>query len=1124
MNHRNATRAQDPLMCEEEGHTALLLGNEAIVRGALEAGVGFACGYPGTPSSEVTDSFARIAEQAGIVFEYSVNEKIALEMAFAASLAGTRSLCAMKHLGLMVAGDPLSTIPYLGVEGGMVIVSAGDPSCLTSPNEQDQRHLGRMLHLPTLDPSTPAEARTMTRLAFELSERSRLPVLLRITTRAAHTRAPVPFGALSPIEVRGFKKDPLHRVPIPMHARKLRLEVHDRLRIARDFLAASGLFHVTGDGPQAVVAAGVPAATCSDLLTEHGLQDQVSLARLGAVHPLPETELLAFLAEREEVLVLEELSPFLEDSLRALSERHGLGIRILGKGSGHLPEEFEYEPRVIQKGLHEAFGLLPAVEPGPAPVEVPVRPPVLCASCPHRSTYFAARSAFPDEQLYFNDIGCYSLGVGAPLETADAMLCMGAGFTLAAGVSRTTGQRTVGFLGDSTFFHSGMPALLNCIKEEVNMVAVILDNQVTAMTGFQESPGMAVDDRQPGRKVSIEGVVRALGAPHVQTVDPMDLPAMIDAFEQTRDRGELSVIIAEHPCPVYYGKVTGEALNEGSYEVDQDMCARCGRDACGMRCDLGVMVGFERHLARGRALETDTGERPTSAAVAPCTERCPLSICIQGYTGHIAAGRYEAALELILSRNPLADSVCRVCHRPCERSCVRSQVDENVGINDLKRFVMDWAAQQEQPAYVPRRDDDHGRSVVVVGAGPAGLTAAHDLRLRGYEVTLVDAADEPGGLLRSGIPEFRLPAEALNRDVERILGMGVRFQGGLRLGADRSLTELRDEYDGVLLALGAQRPGTVELNDEPGAELPEMVDGLAWLQQPAAVDDLRVVVVGGGNAAIDAARTALRQGARSVAMVVREDRARMPAFAEEVDAAVAEGVELHNGLDPQGRCTRGLRCGPWGDSPAAPVTLEADRIVVAIGQGADSAVLAESGLRFLDDGLVWIDRNTGQTALEGVFAAGDLTSGPATVTDAMAMGQRAAWGLDRSLRGVAAADRRSPPPFVTDPPPSGGEPTRDRRDRRARARAPELEPEARRRHFDEVVGGLSEEQAQREAQRCMICGGCANCRSCLDLFGCPAFYIENGLVEIDAALCTGCGVCADFCPNHAIVRVEEVSH
>ncbi|RKY17279.1 MAG: hypothetical protein DRQ55_16160, partial [Planctomycetota bacterium] len=874
----------EPLLRDAVGHVECLLGNEAVVRGAVEAGVVFVSGYPGTPSSEVTDSFARIAGEGGIHFEYSVNEKIALELAFAASLAGGRALCAMKHLGLMSAGDPLSTIPYVGAVGGLVIVSAGDPSCHTSPNEQDQRHLGPMLHLPTLDPSTPAEAHVMARQAFELSEQSQLPVLLRMTARVCHSSALVTFDALRPKRVTGFVRDPQRFVPTPANARRLRQQIPERLAVASAWMARAGVFRREGNGSVAILACGAPAATCADLLAELEQAPDVVLATLTGVYPLLERELLALLNDVERVLVVEELSPFVEDAVAALCLRHGVSTQVLGKRSGHLPEEFEYTPEVLANGLHQAFGI---GQPAPAPVApdeaVAARPPVLCSGCPHRSAYFAARAAFGPEQLAFNDIGCYTLGYGPPLDCADALLCMGAGFTLAAGVGRVTGQRTVGFLGDSTFFHSGMPALLDAIKEDADMVAVILDNQVTAMTGFQESPTVTVQNEHLARGVSIEGIVRALGARQVETVDPMDLSATIAAFERARDASGVAVVITQSPCPLHLGRATGKPVQEPVYRIDQDACQRCGRGDCGMQCDQGVTRGLERSMTRARALDATPARDGKPPLLAACESACPLGLCVQGYAGHIAAGQDAEALQLIMSRCPLPDSVCRVCHRPCESACVRAAVDEPVAINDLKRFVVERMAAAGGAAYDPPRRDDSGKSVAIVGAGPAGLAAAHELRLRGHAVTLLDAASEPGGVLRSGIPGYRLPPEAVARDVARILELDVSFRGDTRLGRDVSLDGLlSDGFDAVLLALGAGRARKLDVPGADGAGRPEVVDALGYLARVASGDRVpsgaKVVVVGGGNAAFDAARSALRSGADEVVIAYRRTRAEMPAL------------------------------------------------------------------------------------------------------------------------------------------------------------------------------------------------------------------------------------------------------
>lgn len=1061
--------AVDPLLIPAEGHRALLLGNEAIVRGALEAGVGYATGYPGTPSSEVTDSFARIAAPRGLAFEYAVNEKIALELAYAACLAGARSICAMKHLGLNVAADPLSTIPYMGVGAGLVIVSAGDPGCLTSPNEQDHRHLARMLHLPTLDPSTVQEALDFTRLAFDISEQSRLPVLLRVTTRVAHARAPARFGALGPLPFpSGFQRDPARLLPIPTNARRLRAEIPARMEIAAAY--AERLLRVEGAGERVVLAAGGPAATCADLLESLGCAD-VTLATLGCVHPLPEAGLLTLLRGARSVTIVEELSAFLEDAVRALAHRHGLSVSIHGKSTGHFPEAFEYDRAIVRRGLVAALGLDAPAEAAPPGADLlPARPPALCAGCPHRSTFFAARAAFPADQLWFNDIGCYTLGIAPPLLTGDALLCMGAGFTLAAGVARVTGKRCVGFVGDSTFFHSGLPALVQAVKEDADVVLVVLDNQVTAMTGFQDSPAVAAGPWGVARHIDIAGVVRALGVRQVEKVDPMDLATTLAAFRRAHLASGPSVVIAEHACPVWEARLAPPAPPR-VYAVDAAACRRCGRGECQMQCGQTATPALSRVMARSRSWSTP-GTTPPSP-VAPCAAHCPIGLCIQGYAAQIAAGQLAEAWALIAERDPLPHSVCRVCHRPCEAACIRAAVDAPVAVNELKRHVMDWSTQHPEAVKQPAAAAANGLRATVVGAGPAGLAAAWDLAMRGYAVELLDQAPEPGGLLRYGIPAYRLPREALALDLAAIAAIGVQFRGGVVLGGDISLYALLGEADAVVLAIGAGRARTL---DAPGSNLPHVLPALAYLAAPDPHHG-PVVVVGGGNAAIDAARTALRMGAQAVHVLFPEPRSGMPAFAEEVAAAEAEGVRLH----PESRI-EGIE--PSGVHVGASF-VSASRVIVAIGQEPS-----------VDVGPV--DPRTGATATARLFAAGDVVPGPRYVTEAMASGLRAAWGVDQRLRG-AVADSRPPPPLAGDwPPAAPGTPVRADRGERpdSRLHAPAA--------------------ARAEAARCMGCGSCATCSACVDAFGCPAFLVTKGQISIDAALCNGCGVCADFCPNGAI--------
>ncbi|MBW1806994.1 MAG: FAD-dependent oxidoreductase [Deltaproteobacteria bacterium] len=1133
-----ANQSTDPLLIDIQGHTECLLGNEAIVRGALEAGVAFAAGYPGTPSSEITDSFARVADNAGIVFEYSVNEKIALEMAFAASLAGARSICAMKHLGLMYAGDPLSTIPYVGTVAGMVIVSAGDPSCRTSPNEQDQRLLAPMLHIPVLDPSTPAEAYEMCRFAFELSEKCQLPVIMRPTTRVCHSRAVIEYGRLKRPQVKGFTKDPKRFVPIPVNARRLRGDLKRRLSLAEQEIAQSEFIRDSGQGKLAILASGAPAGTTADLLNERGLIDQLKFIVVGAVYPLPTERLLSALAGVERVLIVEELSPYLEDAILALCARHKTATEVIGKRSGHLPVEFEYEPRQIQKAIYTGLGLGPEPVRLDEPEFVPPRPPSLCPGCPHRASQYALRTVFGEEGLYFNDIGCYTLGYGPPLNTADALLCMGAGFSLAAGVARVTKQRTVGIMGDSTFFHSGMPALLNAIKENVNMVAVILDNHVTGMTGFQDSPLVKREGDHFSRDVPLESLVKALGARKVETVDPNDLPACLAAFERARDAQGVSVVICERTCPVHLARETKRPYQVGTYEIDQALCQTCSREDCGLRCQQEISEGFERHLARCRAMETNKSEASLPSK-APCSLKCPLGLCIQGYTGHIAAGEYQAAFEQIIRLVPLPESVCRVCHHPCESVCVRAELDEPVAINELKRFVIDWA-RRENIAYQPRREPANGMKIAVIGSGPAGLAAAHDLALRGYQVDLLDADHKAGGLLRSGIPAYRLPREALERDIERILSLGINFIGGQRLGVDFQIDGLlAQDYQAVFVAVGAGLGIKLQVEDPAQPDYPEIVDALEYLQQAnlgkSAGKPKRVVVIGGGNAALDAARVAKRLSACEVTIAYRRRLEEMPAIKEEIAALEQEGILLRTQLAPHRIEQAGLVCvrtqpgQPDESGRARPVVvadsetlLAADQIIAAIGQtpapdlfsGGQPVPAADSS------GLLQIDPATCQTSIDKVFAGGDLVAGERTVTDAIATGRRAAWGIDSRLRGAKAADWLAVPPPVTQDCPASRTGV-SRADRVERQRPKQLEAEQRLDGFAEVVAGLTESQAQTEARRCMVCGTCGNCRICLDLFGCPAFFVKDQQIFIDPELCMGCGVCAELCPNGAIKKVSQ---
>jgi len=593
----------------------------------LEAGVQFYSCYPGTPSSEIGDTFARIAEEADVLFEYSVNEKIAVEVAFAASLAGARAMCGMKHLGLGYACDPISTMPYVGVEGGMVIVSAGDPSAITSPNEQDQRHFSRFLYYPVFDPATSEDARQMTRYAFELSEGTRLPVIMRPTTRVCHSSGMVELGPLPTKrnEVR-FTKNPPRYVPIPSNARRMRMELTERYRHAEALLQTSGFFPRIGGGRRGILASGVAYAYTAQVVAELGLEAEVLLQQVGA-YPIPEKLLLEFLESVDSVLVVEELTPFVEDWVSLCAFHHLRQIPVLGKHSGHLPVEFEYTPDLVESAVRRYLNLEERAKPSIMIPDLPPRPPVLCSGCPHRASFYMVNKVFGKRTVYCNDIGCYTLGYGEPLHACDTALCMGSSITQASGIARLTGQRTVAYIGDSTFFHSGMPALANALQANDDITVVILDNCITAMTGFQPSLTtegyIAKQGLQPGsptredkaERFSLEKAVRGLGVPEVYSIDPFDEEAALAALKRAKNGHGVNVVVCHSPCLVYERRVhRGRrreplAINEelcnacslcvrvlgcpailiadGRYMIDQELCDGCA--LCARLCQHGAI-------------------------------------------------------------------------------------------------------------------------------------------------------------------------------------------------------------------------------------------------------------------------------------------------------------------------------------------------------------------------------------------------------------------------------------------------------------------------------------------------------------------------------------------------------
>lgn len=545
-----------PLLFDCLGDQMLMLGNEAIARGALEAGVAFTAAYPGTPSSEIALQFFQISMETDLYFEYSANEKVALEIAAGAAMCGLKTMVTMKHVGVNVAADTLMTLAYTGIVGPLVLVVADDPFMFSSQNEQDTRYYGKLSSLPILEPSTVAEAKEMTLYAFDLSEELKLPVIVRTTTRINHSSGVVTLGHLRPRKTKGsFKKNPFAYVCIPAVSRNLHPQLLEKYTQAGAIADQSYWNRIEGNGKWGIVCNGVSHGYVSDAVKELGVADRFSILRVGFSHPFPEQMCQKFLAGCEKVLVVEEGEPYMEEAVRNSAQKAGLTRTVEGKGEGLFSRLYELDPALVKKVIAGFFDLpFEAYQPIATEdlPEAPPRPPNLCAGCPHRATYVAVREVFGDQALYPTDIGCYTLGLLPPLNMGDFLIAMGAGIGTAGGFARATGRKVVAFIGDSTFFHSGLSPLASAISNNHNFTLVVLDNGTTAMTGHQPHPGVDLGHLELARNpISIEAAVKGLGVRHVTTVNPFNHRKTVEALREFAQCPGVSVLIAKAPCPLH---------------------------------------------------------------------------------------------------------------------------------------------------------------------------------------------------------------------------------------------------------------------------------------------------------------------------------------------------------------------------------------------------------------------------------------------------------------------------------------------------------------------------------------------------------------------------------------------
>ena len=626
------------------GTDQLLMGNEAIARGALEAGVGFASAYPGTPSSEIIGSLADAAKEAGIYAEWSVNEKVALEAAAAASFAGVRAIVAMKQNGVNVASDFLMTLNLTGTNAGLVVVMSDDPSAHSSTNEQDSRPIAKWADLPLLEPATFQEAKDMTHWAFELSEELKTACLVRGVTRVSHARGDVRLGEPTPPgqAARFAPTSPVQfaTLPVPLKHNLL----HQKLAKAREIFESSRFNWYRGpEKPELLmVTSGSGWFYSLEAVKALGREDSVGILKLGTTWPLPEKLVLGHLAQTEKVLVVEEVDAFLENNLKELAGGNLSAVGSLtfhGKGSGHLPAFGELNPDLVLQALASVLG----IEKPARPVDYVEKAQALtglvtharvvgfCAGCPHRATFWSVKNALKlDGRGGFvtGDIGCYTMAIGPAgyfqLKTVQAM---GSGTGLASGFGKLGAmgfkQPVLAVCGDSTFFHAAIPALINGVYNHSNFTMIILDNSATAMTGFQPHPGTGTNAMgEPTAALDIEALCRALGV-RVEVTDPFDLQGTAEKLlDLMADEGSVRVLISRRKCALVRGRQEKAAYR---MRLDSD---RCLGESCG--CNRLCTRVF---LCPGLAWDSASGvariDEVVCSGCGVCADICPASAIIR---------------------------------------------------------------------------------------------------------------------------------------------------------------------------------------------------------------------------------------------------------------------------------------------------------------------------------------------------------------------------------------------------------------------------------------------------------------------------------------------------------------
>ena len=1114
------------------------MGNEALARGAIEAGVRGVFAYPGTPSTEISEIFSHISffqneapdrelypelVRNRIYFEYSVNEKIAMEKAIAYSLGNRNAMCVMKSAGLNVASDPLMTIAYQTLGAALVIVVCDDPGCYSSSNEQDSRHWGKMASVPVFNPITPDDALKMTKDAFILSAELKLPVIVRMSTRVDHSRGIVYYGKVTETTQKpAFEKSPQH-LNIPARTaiahgnllKKLGSDTitpffakHNNTFFCREVNPAS-----SPDGTLGIISCGAATVYALEIILQNNLQDRICLHKIGITHPFPAAGVIKFLDNGfSKVLILEELDPVVENEVRILGQKNRLTVEVYGKGFSLLTPVGEYNLDIVGEAIEEFTGHkldkpagLPAAGAERFLRDLPPRPPALCPGCPHRGTYYALKLAVdPDESdlIMCGDIGCFALGAFPPFQLIDTIHHMGMSISMAQGLSEAFDygegrkRKVVALVGDGTVFHSGVASILNAVYTRANITVIIFDNRTIGMTGQQYNPGSENPSRN--RQVNLPALLRGLGVSFVESVDPNDIAGCYHAIRDAIAFDGVAAVIAKSPC-VFLDEFKENAPATGKIEVDQDLCNTCHNQAdARIYCSRDISAATSLTKARARL----TAQHHIAAKEQPC----PANICNHGFFNAILGGDYREALAIVRDKILFARICGDLCHKPCE-FMMRGDDQPVVPIRRLKQFVAgidrnfsDFTVQKTLTAATLRK----GLKIAIIGAGPAGLSAAYDLIQAGYEVTVFEKENEAGGLLKFAIPAFRMDKDGFDTEISALTDLGVEFRFGAALGDNISLNGLKQDFDGVLLAIGMGKSSTLDMVEK---NLPPecRFDAITFLRRynedllemkPGA----RVFVIGGGNSAVDAARAAKKTGA-DVTIIYRRSRAEMPAFDEEIESALSEGVIIVNDciigdckVNKSGEIKVILKSFR-GDQERGE--LHGDYIISAVGQEGNADALKATGLKTNDAMRLIVDPSNCQVESTNVFVAGDICAdNHVSIIGAIASGKKAATGLRQLLEGYAFDYEGLEALNILN--------------------SPEMARLKSQRYPDEAI---NETYLRDELPSFDLYQVCGKCDHCIENFGCPALIKVDGKVVIDDHQCNSCGLCIDVCLNRAIHRV-----